>query len=271
MKRITIHVASRDRHSELGLLLQSLKDQQYKEWDLYILDDASGSPIEGNYFLNCLFTILKEEGHFVKVIRNNISNGVCFARNMLIEADTLENEYTCRLDDDVILESDYLTRLVNVIDSGYDLASGVTPTVLAPPIRRATEFAKPIINECVLDTEGKITKFADDCGYMYTESEILPAHHFRSNCLYKSEINKKIKYEKGLSRVGFREESFFSLRCLWLGYKIGVDTGAIAWHLRTPSGGCRATNYNELVQIDDRQFNLWVKNTFRRKGDPTKQ
>ena len=259
-----------NRHSELALLLQSLRTQTYQNFDIMILDDGSGTSISTCHFLNCILIQLKMEGHGVKTIRNNQSNGVCFARNLLIENDTWNNEFTARIDDDCILESDYLERLIRVIDQGYDLASGVTPNMFQPIIERSTEFIKPIINELRLNEKGEIEKFGDDCGYGYIEDEIIPTHHFRSNCLYKSKINKEIKYELGLSRVGFREESFFSIRMLWKGYKMAVDTKAIAWHIRTPSGGCRAPNYNELVQLDDNTFKLWVKRFYKKYGDPVK-
>ena len=101
---------------------------------------------------------------------------------------------------------------------------------------------------------------------MYIEDEVISAHHFRSCALYKKDID--IKYERGLSKIGFREESFFSLRALWKGYKIGVDTQAIAYHLRTPSGGCRANDYAQLIAGDDFIFSKWVKRQFKTKGNP---
>ena len=90
---------------------------------------------------------------------------------------------------------------------------------------------------------------------------ILPAHHFRSCALYKSEIHDKgFRYETNLSPVGFREESFFSIRIRYMGYTIAVDLTAHAWHFMTPSGGCRYPNYKELLIQDDESFNKWAKN-----------
>ena len=77
-----------------------------------------------------------------------------------------------------------------------------------------------------------------------------------------------MKYEKGLSPVGFREESFFGLRAVWEGYKLGVHTGAKAYHFQCPSGGCRYPNYNELVAQDDALFKKWFKNMYVKRGDP---
>ena len=35
------------------------------------------------------------------------------------------------------------------------------------------------------------------------------------------------------------------------GFKIGVDTKAMAWHLQTPSGGERFSNQNELIIFNE--------------------
>ncbi len=154
--RVTIHIATKDRWSELGLLLQSLRTQTYQNWDLLILDDASGAPITQCGFLTILLTRLKLENHKIKLMRNDISFGCCAARNKCIEEDDFDNLYTFRCDDDVILESDYIEKLLEVIYSGYDLASGVVPNMGIPEIKRKLEFVAPIINKKELDSEGNI-------------------------------------------------------------------------------------------------------------------
>ncbi|MEK6878491.1 MAG: glycosyltransferase, partial [Nanoarchaeota archaeon] len=207
--RISIHITSRDRLTEILLLLQSLRTQTYQEFDIFILDDASGTPYQIDHKFNCLIVLLKQEGHYIKVIRNNQSNGVCYARNLLITNDTLNNPLTFRCDDDVILERDYIEKLLKVIDNGYDIATGVVPTILAPVFERETKFVMPVISRIGFNKDGEMDYIGDDLGFQYLEEVILPSHHFRTNALYKSEINKKISYEKGLSPVGFREESFF--------------------------------------------------------------
>ena len=132
MERVTVHIATKDRHSECALLLQSLRTQTYQKFDILIVDDASGSPVSNCGFIMSLVNRIKFEGHKVRIIRNEMSYGVCFARNMCIDQDTFKNYFTCRLDDDCIIEQDYLERLIYVIHCGYDLASGVIPLVMTP-------------------------------------------------------------------------------------------------------------------------------------------
>jgi GT2 family glycosyltransferase len=265
--RITIHIATRDRHTELGLLLQSLRTQTYQNFDILIVDDASGAPVTNCYFVAYLLNRLKLEGHKVKMVRNNISFGCCYARNMCIKEDDFNNYLTLRLDDDVILASDYIEKLYEVIISGYDIASGVVPMLSSPEIKREIRFVKPIINEHKLDEQGNLIMNKDDCGACYIEHEILPTDQFRTNCLYKTLIHSSVNYPENLTSVAFREEGFFSLKAIIEGYKIGVHTGAVAFHLSCPSGGNRRQDYNDCVKLDDDTFRKWIKTQFQKHGN----
>jgi hypothetical protein len=110
----------------------------------------------------------------------------------------------------------------------------------------------------------------DDCGFRYLDdniNNIFPTHQFRTNCLYKKEIQEKVRYPDNLTTVAFREEGYFSFGAILEGYKIGVDVGAISWHLRCPSGGNRRIDYNECVSLDDETFRKWIKRKFETYGN----
>ncbi len=151
----------------------------------------------------------------------------------------------------------------------FDIASGVTPLIHSPTPKKK-RYDKPIINEKRFNKKGDIIHYGDDCGYLYEDSNSvgIPANEFRSCALMKKEVVKKIKYETNLSPVGFREEAFFSLRAQWEGgFKIGVDTNAIAWHFQSPNGGCRNADYVNMVQSDDKYFKKWAKKMYKKYGD----
>jgi len=269
--RITLHICTKDRHSELALLLQSLRTQSFQEFDILILDDASGTPVHMNNFLQSIMTRMKLEGHKFKMLRNEQSFGCCAARNKCIEEDDFDNEFTCRLDDDVILEPDYLENLMGGIDRGYDMMTGVVPLMSTPEMIRETKYIGEIMNEKVFDKEGNIVKYGDECGFCYDGGIIVQTDEFRTNCIYRSEINKSVRYPDGLSHVAFREEGHFSMRAIIEGYKIGVHTGAVCYHLQTPSGGNRCSDYAEKVQIDEETFRKWMKQQFIKHGDFLKE
>ena len=265
--RISIHILTKDRWSECGMLLESLRKSNNQNWDLLIVDNASGNPLTNCYFLINLFNRLKLEGHQVKIIRQDLSFGVAHGRQTAIDNDFYDNEYIMRLDDDVVIEKYYIDKLLEVINKGYDIASGITPPIAHPELVRPNKNIHPIINRIDLDKDGNIINYADDCGYAYEKEEILPADNFRSCALIKSEVFKKIKYQENLSPVGFREEAFLSVRAILNNFTIGVHTGATAYHHLCPSGGCRYPNYPQLVQSDHELFVRYLKNNFKFSGD----
>lgn len=268
--RVSINILTKDRPTELGLLLQSLRTQTYQAFDIFILDDCSGTPIQTYSFLRTLFERLRYEGHYIEIFRNQFSKGISLNRQKLAEdcRKFVDNEYICRLDDDTILEKDYLELLVAGIETyGFDLMSGVTPPMANGLWKREVSFVSPIINRVVLDNEGKFVINGDDCGHVYLTKTVLPTHHFRSCALYKALVHDKVSYEDNLTHCGFREEEFFSFRMMLAGYTLGVNTQAIAWHLMTPSGGDRRQNYADLSLQNQKLLNKFVRKMYSMYGD----
>lgn len=259
-------IAYRDRPTELFGLLQSLRTQTYQDWDVFIRDDCSGTNMYAYHFLNCIFMRLRCENHNIFIKRNEFNYGVSRNRQALVE-DVFEKgvKYTllARLDDDVICEPDYIERLIKVLYSdGYDIASGITTPMTCPTFKRDPKFLKGIVNRVVLDQDGNYLINGDDCGYSYTESMILPAHHFRSCALIKRQVHDEVKYwPTRFNKHGFREEQIFSYKALMAGFKIGVDTGAVNYHQLTPSGGERFSDSSELIR-----FNQLILEEFTREN-----
>ena len=178
-----------------------------------------------------------------------------------------EGEAILRLDDDNILEPTYIEKLVETLDAGYDIASGVVPVAFQPSIRRQTKFVKPFIADIKLKEDGTIDKFGDECGCMYMEHEIIPSPHFRSMALIRKSVHEKVKYESNLGFCSFREEEFFSFRALVEGFKIAVHTGAIAYHLMTNSGGERTKEYQTSLNFNHQLLNDFTKELYNKYGD----
>ena len=155
--RIAIVIQTKDRPTELALLLQSLRTQTVQDYDVYILDDASGTPITGYHFLMTIVERMRMEGHRMQLARNHSSKGISSARQQMVEWVLKDStaDYLLRIDDDTICDPDYIEKLVRVIDAGYDIASGVTPPAAACAPKRSIEAVSPIINRIELDEEGR--------------------------------------------------------------------------------------------------------------------
>lgn len=269
---IDIHICYRDRPTEIFGLLQSLRTQTYKKFRVFISDDASGTPIQTYHFLMCMINKLNQEGNFINYSRNDFGLGVSKNRQKLINMSLEDNraEFICRLDDDVLLEPDYLEKLLKVIDKGYDLATGVTPFIGQTQFKRESRFLSPVGNRVILDDEGNFKFNGDDFGVEYLDEAIYPIHHFRSCALIKLDVFKKVSYDSKLTKHGFREEEILSFKMLKEGFKLGVNTKAIAWHLLTPSGGERFADSNELVKINEEVLKGFTRE-LRKEGDFLKE
>lgn len=268
--KIAIMICSKDRPTEIALLLQSLRTQTYQnDWDVFIMDDRSGVMYQNYHFINCIMNQLKLENHNITIWRNDIPYGVTRLRQIMVEKilEYSDCEAVLRLDDDNILENDYIERLAKCLEQGYDIASGIVPPAGAGQIKRETKYVKPFISDVRLNEKGEIVYFGDDCGHLYLEKEIIPSPNFRSMALIKREVHENVKYEDNLGFCSFREEQFFSFRALLEGFKIAVDTGAIAWHLNTPSGGERTQSYYSGLQTNHELLNKFCQKIYKEKGD----
>ncbi len=267
--KVDIMICTKDRPSEMGLLLQSLRTQTYQDFNVFIMDDRSGVPIQNHHFLLTIINQLKLENHNVEVWRNEIPYGVTRLRQMMVEKilDYSDGDAILRLDDDNLLEPDYIERLVKCLDDGWDIASGLVPPCGTSFIKRETKYVKPFISDVKMNDKGEIIYFGDECGYQYMEKEVLPSPNFRSMALIKREVHEKVKYEDHLGFCSFREEQFFSFRALLEGFRICVDTGAIALHLNTPSGGERTQSYYDGLQKNHELLSKMCQKIYKEKGD----
>lgn len=259
--KTAILINTKDRVSELAMLLQSLRTSNYKNFDIFILDESS-TPLTNYHFFNQITNLLKMENHKVFIKQNLLKKGVTHARQTIVDwvrSLPFKYGYYLRMDDDCIAEPNYIDQLFEVIKSGYDVASGVT-LACQPMPKRETKYLNGTINRVKLDKQGNHKINGDDCGISYADKAILPAHHFRSCALYKSEIHDKANYlPTRLSPKGFREEQIFSYRLQLAGYKIGVNTHAINYHQMTPSGGCRYPNPELLIKQDQEMFEEFTR------------
>jgi len=267
--KIAVLINYRDRPTELSLLLESLRHQTYKNFKIYILDDFSGTPVSNYHFLMVLFNKINEEGNFIEFQRNDFNLGVSKSRQKIADM-ALKDDWAdlfLRVDDDVILESDFMEKLLKGINEGYDLMSGTTPFIGQPQFKRESRFIQPIGNRVILDQEGNFIMNNDDFGMDYLDEVTLPIHHFRSSALYKKEIHEKVNYDSKLSKHGFREEEIFSFKCILNGFKLGANTKAIAWHLLTPSGGERFPDSADMIKLNEEILKDFTKQMYKEHGD----
>jgi len=269
MSRVSLHICTKDRWSELAMLLVSIRNSTFKNFDIVIVDGSMPNPITHANFINSIINRIKLDGHGVQIIREEIPAGVGKARNRALFEDQFKNELCCRIDDDSILEPTFLGKLYKLmfLDPTLGGASGIVPTLAYPKTDKTT--IPKIMNEIKYDSDGNMIYIGDDCGYTWYPDVILPAHHLRSSFMFRREPAIKIGgflVEYGTS--GFREETDFCIRMAYDGWKFVVDTSAICWHLQCGSGGVRCNDYNVQVHLCDDHFRRKFKRLYKKNGCP---
>ena len=166
-----------------------------------------------------------------------------------------------RIDDDSVLESDYLERLVNLWNHLQEkkmkvgAVGGIVPTMGTPRFSRDTP---QIFNRLEFSSNTKFT-MGDDGGYSYEQKSYVPSHHLRSSFLFSRKAAAEAgNHPEHLGLTGFREETVLSFKMLMKGYKLYTDTGAVAWHNRASTGGTKTADYAEQVKRCDDWFYNWV-------------
>lgn len=275
MNRITVHIITKDRPAEIAMLLESLRHQSFKDWDLIIVDESK-TPIVNYHFVTNLINALRLEGHKLSLQRSEVP-GVVANRNQSFRTEEAEfnNKYSVRIDDDSICNEEYLIRLFDVaeVDEKIGAVGGIVPLLGAPPICLATRNLKNGVFNHITWEDGKLKEIGDDGGMQWKDylqhQNLFPSHHLRSSFLINNTAAKEVGYyDPAYQGSAWREETDLCLKLLKQGYKLYTDIGAICWHNRAPSGGLRtmsAEDYRQSIQILEEYFNkkwseIYLKN-----------
>lgn len=294
--RVSIHVCTKDRHSEVYGLLVCLWQQSFNEWDLVLVDGSMPHPCWLSHDgCSKMVNQLRLEGHGVHLVRPELP-GVIYARNKAIDEDPWpENELILRIDDDSLIDSQFLWYLTNamIADKSLGAVGCIVPNFGQPEFMRQHPLG--VFDRVDWDNEGNIS-LSDNGGYSYPQEKgyrkddffdkincefisgdmgnyYVFTHHCRSSFLIRRKALEDIKlcgkvYSDEYGLVGFREETDICLRMAYAGWKLAVMPELKCWHLRTQSGGCRYGNYAEQVQDADNRFRTKFKNKYLKDGNP---
>lgn len=111
---VTIIIPVFNRHDYANRALQSVLDQTYQNWELFVIDDYSEIPYqvaEFCYGLKQNFTLLRN--------KTNIGPGLSRQRGL----DLAKGEYVCFLDSDDYWEPDFLSESIKVHEANPELAA----------------------------------------------------------------------------------------------------------------------------------------------------
>lgn len=260
--RVSVHVATCDRPTELSILLNSLRNQTFKDWDLIIVDEGSQS-INNFKYVTDILNRIKLDKHAIKYVKNDVKKGISHARNLCIKNDEW-NDVFIRIDDDSIPNLDYIERLVSVYLNNKNCAvGGLVPPFNSPEFYRDCTGMKVFNKIKFFEDHVEIT---DDGGYVWLPEKVIPSDHLRSSFLFPREAGLHTENIGG--NIGWREETVFTMNMKWNGIKLLTDTGAICFHSHGRSGGARLPpqEYEDVRRRNEEWFQKWAMRNYKKRG-----
>jgi ADP-heptose:LPS heptosyltransferase/GT2 family glycosyltransferase len=206
---------------------------------------------------NYLEHIIKEirKNHKVEIISSPKTGriGASFQAGYLLVSEKWNNPLFMRCDDDVVLEPDYIEKLIPLFDdetvggvSGLCLDPGKDIQYIPAGDQRYNLWGK-------VDT---ITNSPNIQWFRHERSEPFEVEFFHSTQILRMSCLKQIGGFDTNLFANYREENQLSWRIHVEGYKLLVNPQAEMWHLKAPSGGNRGQN----TWVDDcRKFSLTKK------------
>jgi len=247
---------------------------------VFILDNNDEpNTVDKNHLCVSVMQKMRWNKHAVYLVRpenDAFKENIGISRNMLIDMSNKDFNYAVRIDDDSILDRDYLKLLWDtkqmynvafdneeqrkkVVDK-IGAVGGVVPTYAQvelykyPPkifniIERtdvpdryiAMSKKYPELGGFTNETEEyyNVGEPIDDGAFLYhpDSDPIVPSNHLRSSYLFDIRAVLDAGGFPSSDNTGFREETITSINLLDKGYKLYTNTQAIAWHLWAPNLG----------------------------------
>jgi ADP-heptose:LPS heptosyltransferase/GT2 family glycosyltransferase len=245
---LVIAIPTRDRPDALARLLESIGQQTMLPARIVIVDDNREAGQVVTPRLGVPVDIIRGPrrgpawAHQVAV--NYLSHGGGAAPDLIL-----------RLDDDLVLESrDFVERLWRVMRDNAEVgaAGGVYPDAGRPEVRPIEYIGAPGYS---LTIAGMLAGEDSAQFYRWDKAGLVEAEHLYSSFMYRREAAVAVGgFATWYSTQAHREETDFTHRLQLAGWKLVVDTGAVARHEQCGHGGLRAVAREELRQADEMLF-----------------
>lgn len=260
--KISVHLVTWNGAKYLPYLLESLKNQSYKDWQLLVLDNGSQDDT---------VTVLEKElaGRWCdyEIIKNQTNTGFAPAHNQLWEkAQKSAAEFILLVNQDLYLLSDCLEQLVKRMEQNPEVGA-VTPRLMRWDFVALLE-KKPLNTSFTqqIDSLGlkrfhsgrvvDINKYATLAGQVTGAAEVFGVSGALP--LYR---------RRALEQVGLFDEDYFcykedvdlAYRLRRAGWRSEVALEAVAYHDRSAS---RPTNESYKAVLDNRRNKSSIANYY---------
>ncbi len=254
-EKLTVAIPTRNRLIPLLNLIYSLTLQTYNNFGLVISDDGGIFDIRkyiNKYFPGLRFRYLKGPGVNLPLNRDFILQNT-------------DSEYILMCDDDHFLDKNCVGRLYETIsgDSRIGIVSAVWPHPDGPEIDYGRVDKKSEHYRLDLDGLNYSSRYNWGRGlgvfYSYHKKRLLIESQFcGGGCLVyrRKAVTDAGGFPKCYTVASFREDTDMSHRVWLSGYRVIINTGALAFHYAAGSGGVRDNKgeFDKLLEYDGKIF-----------------
>ena len=266
-KKLLITLYTYNRPYYVAMNLMSLRNQIFQDFDVMIVDDCSPIIISEHPLVSNIITRLKDDDHMVYVMRTKQNLGICAARKFATKNIHNAWPFCFDLNDDHFLEPTCIDFMMKTImnSSKIGVVGSATPMVFWDWVKmtRAMVDWKGKIN-IITQGDGGTPKLHRGVDYLYLDDkggivgvpfEVDHASQF----IYRTGV-VNVDDLPILSRVGFTEETDFSLRFRKAGFKVYHQPNALNWHMLSPKGGIRDTGSIERLELCKKDWGVFINN-----------
>ena len=273
--KVCIYCGTKGRYEYLALLLNSITNLTYSNWELIVIDDNDQpANLTQIPFIAPFLSYMSHTGHNWSVIFGPKKGPHAVHKQAVLTART---PLLLRVDDDLVLDREYLSQLVDTIckDEQVGAVGGI---VLNPsiPLKEQTMKVEPkeFSFATQLNYSGKILENNGQPFHspfmqwsIHTNNTIKDVEHLHCSYLYRrtaaliSNAWDELAYDF-LTPKGHNEETMASYGMHKAGLKLQINPKALAWHLYSPTGGIRTDQKADQVAMkahDDKVFLTWYE------------
>ena len=241
MKDITAIISTKDRYTNLALVVSSIINQTVIPNELIIFDDGEQKDLRQDPVWDNLFKVLYEKNIDFKIIFGEKKGQVLNHDKSLQIA---KNELIWRIDDDNLLLHNTLENLLKYFDDKTGAIGG--------------EIRLPITNFKPEECSSKIEDIYQKPNRQWAKIEHIEyVDHLHNSFLFRKSA-AKWGAPTYLSSVGHREETLFTYQMKLDGWDIKLVPNALIWHLKNATGGIRSYNNEEMYKEDEWKFNRMI-------------
>ena len=266
-KKLLITIYTYNRPHYVAMNLMSLKLQEYQDFDVMIVDDSSSMVVAEDTLVKNVCNRLKDEGHMIYHLRTKQNAGICAARKEATKNIHQNWDFCFDLNDDHFLEPSCIRLMMDTISHSPSIGtiSSSTPMVFWDWVKmtRMIEDWEGKINTIGVEADGtpKLTRGVD---YLYLDdkSKVITVPFevtHNSQFIYRTGI-VPVEDLPILSKVGYTEETDFSLRFRKAGFKCYHQPNAVNWHMLCPKGGIRANGSIEIREMCKKDWGVFINN-----------